>query len=103
MSSVLDALGIDPDELKWQDLVACNQMDINLFFDDYEADENVAKMIDEACLSCPVMAQCLKQGMDNGEWGVWGGIFLTSGKPDKKKNAHKTPEVWDEIRSRIID
>lgn len=103
MSSVLDALGIDADELKWQDLVACNQMDINLFFDDYEADENVAKMIDEACLSCPVMSQCLKQGMDNGEWGVWGGIFLTSGKPDKKKNAHKTPEVWDEIRSRIID
>jgi hypothetical protein len=103
MSSVLEALGIDPEELQWTDLAVCNLMDTNLFFDDYEADENVAKMIDEACLSCPVMAQCLAQGMDNGEWGVWGGIYLTSGKPDQKKNAHKTPEVWDEIRSRIVE
>jgi hypothetical protein len=76
-------------------------METNLFYDEYEADEQVALMIDDACLSCPVMAQCLDRGTTNGEWGVWGGIFLVSGKPDMNKNAHKTQDIWDTIRERI--
>ena len=47
------------------------------------------------------MKQCLQMGVENGEWGVWGGIYLTSGKRDNNKNAHKTKEVWDAIAARV--
>lgn len=96
-------LGIDPEELEWQDLALCPDTPTNLFYDEYESDEQVAKMIDEMCLSCPVMQQCLERGMDNGEWGTWGGIYLTSGRPDANRNAHKTQETWDQIREKIGD
>lgn len=102
MSSVQDVLGIDLDELQWIDLALCDgTMDTNMFFDDYEADEQVAKVVDEACLSCPVMAQCLQRGMDNNEWGVWGGIYLVAGKADKNRNSHKTEEVKQAMREKI--
>lgn len=100
-SDVQSVLGIDLEELEWQDLALCDGMPTNMFYDDYESDEQVAKVVDEACLSCPVMAQCLQRGVENGEWGVWGAIYLTSGKPDNNRNSHKTPEVWNAIRERI--
>lgn len=102
MSDALQSLlGIDLDELEWQDLALCAGMEINMFYDDYESDQNVARVTDEACLSCPVMAQCLQEGLSNGEWGVWGGTYLTSGKVDQSRNLHKTKEVWDRIKEKI--
>lgn len=101
MSDVLSLLGLDLDSLEWQELAVCEGMDVNLFYDDYESDNNVANMIDEACLSCPVMAQCLQEGFANGEWGVWGGIYLTSGKVDKNRNTHKSKETWKRIEEKI--
>lgn len=94
-------LGIDLEDIEWQDLAICDGMDVNDFYDNYESSTTVARVIDQACLSCPVLKQCLEAGTDNGEWGVWGGIYLSSGKPDKNKNAHKTADVWDRIRVRI--
>lgn len=101
MSDVLSELGLDLDELEWQDLALCEGMPTNMFYDDYESDVQVAKIVDEACLSCPVMAQCLERGVENGEWGVWGGVYLVSGKQDKNRNAHKTADIWEAIRERI--
>lgn len=101
MSDVLSELGLDLDELEWQDLALCEGMPTNMFYDDYESDVQVAKVVDEACLSCPVMAQCLGRGVENGEWGVWGGVYLVSGKQDKNRNAHKTADIWEAIRERI--
>lgn len=101
MYDVIRALGLDLEDISWQDLALCGDMDTNLFYDEYESDEQIATMVDQACLSCPVLQQCLQFGVDNGEWGVWGGIFLTAGKPDKNRNAHKTPEVWKGLKERI--
>lgn len=101
MSDVLRVLGIDLEELDWQDLALCDGMDTELFYDKYESSESVAKMIDEACLSCPIMAQCLERGVENSEWGVWGGIYLSTGTVDPARNKHKTQDVWDQIRERI--
>lgn len=101
MSDDQSVLGIDLEDLEWQDLSICHGMPTNDFYDNYESNERVARVIDQACLSCPVMAQCLQRGVENHEWGVWGGIFLVSGKPDANKNSHKTPEVWEAIRRRI--
>lgn len=99
--SLSELLGIDVDELEWTDLALCDGMEINLFYDDYESDTNVATMVDEACLSCPVMAQCLQEGIHNSEWGVWGGMYLTGGKVDKNRNSHKTKEVYARIKEKL--
>jgi hypothetical protein len=98
MYDVLDALGIDLDSLEWQNLSLCNGSDTELFYDQYESNSNIAQVVDEMCLSCPVRKQCLQTGVENGEWGVWGGVFLVSGKVDQNRNSHKTQEVWASIR-----
>lgn len=100
MSDILNDLGIDEDTFDWYHLAACLGMDTNLFFDKYEADANIAKNIDEACLSCPVSKICYQSGIDNNEYGVWGGVYLTAGSTDKARNIHKTQEVWKKIKAK---
>jgi len=93
MSNFLDKLGIEKDNIQWQDLALCLGMDTNLFFELYETDVNVAKSIDQACISCPVIEICYKYGRDSDNFGVWGGVYLTNGVRDKNKNLHKTKEI----------
>lgn len=100
-SDIESVLGIDLEELAWQDLALCDGMDTNMFYDDYESSEQVAKVVDDACLSCPVLSQCLQRGIDNNEWGCWGGIYLVSGTPDSNRNSHKTQDIWDAIKGRL--
>lgn len=102
MATLISLLGIDPDDFVWQDLALCaNDANPTHFYEDYETDDEVARQVDQMCLSCPVMEACAKQGMQ-GEHGVWGGIYWNgAGKPDKARNAHKTEEVWNEIRDRL--
>ena len=98
MSKILNSLGLDKNELEWQDIALCLGMDTNLFFDLYETDVNVAKSIDQACISCPVISMCYEYGIESDNYGVWGGVYLTSGTPDKSKNSHKTKEVIKRIK-----
>lgn len=102
MSNILNDLGVDTEDFDWWHLAVCRGMDTNLFYDKYEADANIAKSIDEACLSCPVMKMCYQSGVENSEYGVWGGAYLSSGEIDKSKNLHKTPEVWKRLRSKGV-
>lgn len=101
MSDALSVLGIDLEELEWQDLALCSGDDTNDHYDNYESDLQIAKIVDQKCLSCPVIVQCLQRGVENGEWGVWGGIYLTSGKPDINRNNHKTQDIWEAIKESI--
>ena len=98
MSSILNDLGIDKEDFDWFDFAVCKGMDTNLFFDQYETDINIAKNIDQACVSCPVRKNCLLVGQSNNEYGVWGGIYLSAGAPDTNKNIHKTPDVWKRLK-----
>lgn len=102
MSNILNDLGIDKDDFGWWHLAVCRGMDTNLFYDKYEIDQNVAKNIDEACLSCPVLKMCYDSGVENSEYGVWGGVYLTAGDIDKTKNLHKTQEVWKRLRGKGV-
>ena len=104
MATLIELLGIDPDDFIWQDLALCeNAEKPSNYYEDYESDTEVARQVDEMCLSCPVMAACAKQGQ-SGEHGVWGGIYWNgSGKPDKARNAHKTDAVWAEIHQRLAE
>jgi hypothetical protein len=102
MSNILDDLGIDKEDFDWWHLAVCRGMDTNLFYDKYEADTNIAKNIDEACLSCPVVKMCHDSGVENDEYGVWGGVYLNSGEIDKSKNLHKSAETWKRLRSKGV-
>jgi len=102
MSDILNDLGIDKDGLDWFHLGICRGMDTNLFYDKYEADPSTAKNIDEMCLSCPVINMCYESGLNNNEYGVWGGVYLSSGSIDKSKNLHKTQEVWKRLKKKNV-
>ena len=102
MSNILDNLGVDHESLRWWHMSACQGIETELFFDKYENDVNIARNIDEACLSCPVISMCYQQGVDNNEYGVWGGVYLNSGSIDKSRNTHKTTEVWKRLKKNHV-
>lgn len=83
----------EPAELKWYHLSVCQGMDTEYFYDRYEGDTTVAETMDGICMSCPVRRLCLKEGVDNKEYGLWGGWFLYAGRVDEQRNAHKTDAV----------
>lgn len=100
--SLLDELGIDPDDFTWQKLSTCQGAETNLFFDKYEEDEVVREQIDAMCSVCPVRRECLISGLQEKEFGVWGGVYLDGyGRPDKNKNSHK-PEGWREEIAELL-
>ena len=102
---------------RWEDLASCIGMEVRFFHKDdrsldevpegvdpsenYEDDEEIAKITDQICLSCPVIKQCLDKGQSTGQWGVWGGVYLSAGKIDKTRNSHKTKEIWKEWSNRV--
>jgi hypothetical protein len=103
MSGILDELGLNPEDFDWQQLSLCSNTPTMWFYESYENDEETAKAVDELCLHCPVFAECFKSGAD-GEWGVWAGIYWNgAGKPDAKKNEHKSEETWDRIKKRVVN
>jgi hypothetical protein len=104
----IDDLVDDPDEFTWQSLATCRNLPkelitarppmMDIMFDAYEADPLVALQADQMCLGCPVIKQCLIDGVSDKQWGLRGGIYLENGKTIKARNLHKTPEVWEELR-----
>jgi hypothetical protein len=107
--SILDELGIDPDELRWEALASCSKMDPNWFFDETDSapgsltysDPVTASAVDQVCLSCPVNVDCHEVGLAEKRWGVWGGVYLTDGSIDGKMNKHKTEGEWKEWRDTV--
>lgn len=103
MSDILNDLGVDEDDFDWYHLSICRGMDTNLFYDKYEMDINIARSIDEMCLSCPVIKICYGVGIENDEHGVWGGVYLNSGSIDKTRNLHKTQETWKRLKKKHVN
>lgn len=79
---------------KWKDLAACKDYDHNLFFDKYEEDLNLRPAIDKICSDCPIRKTCFAVGVSQKEWGVWGGIYLESGKISREFNRHRNKQDW---------
>jgi hypothetical protein len=98
MPSIFNTLGLDEQDVKWYHLAACSGMSINWFYDLYETDKEHAKQVDQFCMHCPVIKMCHEEGVKNKEKGVWGGVYLDLGRPDKTLNAHKTPEVLKQLK-----
>lgn len=90
--------GVDYEDIQWYHLAACINQPINWYYDDYEADKQVAMQVDQVCLHCPVIKDCYFEGVNNKEKGVWGGVYMDLGRPDKQYNAHKTPEILKQLK-----
>ena len=88
---------------EWVVKAKCRSLDSEMFFDKYEEDPDLAKVVDNICISCPVITDCFDQGTTNNEWGVWGGIYLVDGKVNALKNFHKTQRVWSKILDLVKD
>ena len=73
---------------------SCLNMDTNLFFEKYEEDPIVAEGVDTLCSKCPAQRQCLAYAVSNQEWGVWGAVYLESGKISRAFNKHKDNHSW---------
>jgi hypothetical protein len=87
---------------KWKDNALCLDYDTNLFFDKYEEEVSFRGAIDKLCLECPVIKTCFAVGVSAKEWGVWGGVYLSSGEVSKEFNEHKTEEVWSDIWKKMV-
>jgi len=79
----------------------CLNMDTNLFFEKYEENSSISSYVDSLCVKCPVQRQCLAYAVSNQEWGVWGGVYLESGKISKEFNGHKSSDDWFNVWSNI--
>lgn len=108
--NLLELLGLDEETLTWRHLAFCRSMlpvpdesgdPQDLFFEAYEADEEIAKAMDEVCLSCPVFRDCFVDAAEQKDYGLRAAIYLSNGKQDKQHNKHKTPEVWARIQERL--
>jgi hypothetical protein len=98
------------DDLEWYHLALCQHMNdpvegkephtyTDKFVEGYEDDPVLAQTMDGICLACPVRNMCLRAGIEGKEYGLWGAVFLNNGKVDEQRNAHKTEDIWNEIRS----
>jgi hypothetical protein len=79
---------------EWKNNSGCQDFDTNLFFEKYEEEPELRPQIDDICSDCPVLRQCFAVGISQKEWGVWGGIYLESGKISREFNRHRTKEDW---------
>jgi len=105
---------VEDNELEWYHLAVCRGMNDkspgeqphthkDYFAEEYENDPVMAQVMDGICLSCPVRKMCLREGIEGNEYGLWGGVYLVNGKMDETKNAHKSDDVWNEIRNGILN
>lgn len=83
-------LTVDLSMPEWRKSAACLDLDVELFFDDYESDEETAKFIDSVCKSCPVKKECLSNAIDTNATGAWAGMYLVLGDYSRSRNTHKT-------------
>lgn len=77
--NIVEALGVDPDFVMWQDLAKCRGMETDLFFDLAEEDPIVFDAAIKCCSLCPVRQQCEDTGIRDKECGIWGGNLLDRG------------------------
>lgn len=73
----------------WRKKAQCLNLDVDLFFDEYEDDPEVANFVDSVCHSCPVREECLKYAVENSASGVHGGMYLMLGEYSRSRNTHK--------------
>lgn len=89
-------MAVDLSMPEWRKKANCLNLDVDLFFDDYEDDEETAEFVDSICHSCPVFKECLQYAVDNDATGVHGGMYLQLGSYSRSRNTHKSKQQMRE-------
>lgn len=84
-----DLINFFSEDLSWKYEGACVNAPIDLFFDGYLKDSDVAASVDDLCSSCPVKQECMKYAKKTEATGVWSGMYLQQGKYHRGSNNHK--------------
>lgn len=61
----------------WRGRAACSRLEPDIFYPvgDGAYAREMTEIAKQACLSCPVRAECLRQALETGEqYGIWGGM-----------------------------
>lgn len=61
----------------WMRRAACTRMEPDIFYPvgDGAYAREMTEIAKQACLSCPVRAECLRRALETGErYGIWGGM-----------------------------
>ena len=61
----------------WMRRATCTRMEPDIFYPvgDGAYARAMTEIAKQACLSCPVRAECLRQALETGEqYGIWGGM-----------------------------
>lgn len=61
----------------WRGRAACSRLEPDIFYPvgDGAYAREMTGIAKQACLSCPVRAECLRQALETGErYGIWGGM-----------------------------
>lgn len=82
--------------MDWREQGNCQGHEINIFYEIYEENPKVRKVVDQGCRECPVRSRCFAEGVSNKEWGVWAGIYLEEGQISPEFNDHKTKQDWQD-------
>jgi hypothetical protein len=95
---------IEQGDFHWMSLGNCFQFGVegpedDFWFEQYEYSKEVAANVDDMCITCPVIKACASYGVEKKLDGVWGGIYLQSGKMSGPKNKHKSEETWQSLKS----
>lgn len=89
-------MAIDFSMPQWRQEAECLNLDVDLFFDDYEDDKETADFVDSICHQCPSRVECLEYALDSNATGVHGGIYLMLGEYSRSRNTHKSKATMRE-------
>ena len=101
MNDILNELGVDEDDLNWQDLAYCKTIDPKYFDRYYQDSPHLRPVVDDMCMSCPVLKECGIAAVTNRESYVWAATFFDNGVPVPEMNDHKTEDFKRRLRERI--
>jgi WhiB family redox-sensing transcriptional regulator len=74
-----------PEDLTWQDLALCAEVDGEIFFPEKGGSTREAKRV---CRSCEVRASCLEYALDTDQrFGIWGGMSERERRRLKREQA----------------
>lgn len=75
----------------WKDKGNCKGIPTRVFYPD-EEDPNfevLKQTAQDICRACPFKAECFVEAVDNGEQGIWGGVYFG---PENMKPEDPTAE-----------
>lgn len=81
----------------WMKFGSCvGSPDPERYFDKYLKNPTVALQVQKMCVDCPVRTECFNYGVTSKSTGVWGGLWLQTGKVIKKLDSILSSYYWED-------